>query len=137
MGRPSKLTEFTTARILTSLREGNYRIVACEAAHVDYQTFKRWMADPRPEYRNFRAAVLQAEADCEAEMVTIVRKAAKDDPRLALEYLARKFPERWAAKTRVEIEAMVRKEAKEMAEEYGLDEEQLIAEAQRILSGAG
>lgn len=134
-GRPAKLTEYIQGKITALLREGNHRTTAAEASGIDASTLRRWMADPRPEYRLFRAAVLQAEADFETEIVSAVKLLAITDGRIALELLARRHPEKWAAQTRVEITTMLRREVAMMADEFpGLDEEALVAEAEAILA---
>lgn len=135
MGRPSKLTEYVQAKVAALLREGNHRYTSAEGAGIDINTFKRWMNDPRPEYRAFRSAVIQAESDFETEIVSRIKFLSLEDGRLALELLARRHPEKWAAQTRVEITTMLRREAAMMADEFpGLDEEALVAEAEAILS---
>ena len=76
--RPSKLTPEVTERLLHALRTGNARVMACRYAGISEPTFHRWMTDERPEFREFREVVEQAEAT-----------------RAAVAWLERKAPERW------------------------------------------
>ncbi len=96
MPRRTKLTPDLQERILNMIRLGNYRNVAAQAVGIAPETFSRWMSRPRDPYRQFRQAVEQAEAMAEVSMVALIAKAARDDPKYALQYLARKAPERWA-----------------------------------------
>lgn len=135
MGRPTKLTEYAQAKITALLREGNHRVVAAEGAGISYECFRRWMNDERPAYLAFRAAVIKAENEFETEIVSSIKAIALTDAKVALELLARRYPERWAQQTRVEITQMLRREARLLADEYpGIDEEALIAEAEAILA---
>jgi hypothetical protein len=54
-----KYTPETIAIIIDSLTKGNGRVVSCAKAHIDYQTFLNWMADPRKV--EFVEAVKKAE----------------------------------------------------------------------------
>ena len=76
--RPSKLTPEVTERLLHALRTDNARVMACRYAGISEPTFHRWMTDERPEFREFREVVEQAEAT-----------------RAAVAWLERKAPERW------------------------------------------
>ena len=96
MPRQTKLTPDLQERILNMIRLGNYRNVAAQAVGIAPETFSRWMSRPHDPYRQFRQAVEQAEAMAEVSMVALIAKAARDDPKYALQYLARKAPERWA-----------------------------------------
>ena len=96
MPRQTKLTPDLQERVLNMIRLGNYRNVAAQAVGIAPETFSRWMSRPRAPFRQFRQAVEQAEAMAEVSMVALIAKAARDDPKYALQYLSRKAPERWA-----------------------------------------
>jgi len=130
-GRPTQATEYVKAKILAALRDGNYRHVASQAAGIDYATLARWMQDPR--HRAFREDCERAEAEAELQLVGIVRRAAEGDPKLALEFLSRRHPERWAATAKFDTVSMLRNEARNLASEYGLDEDELVRDAEEIL----
>jgi AcrR family transcriptional regulator len=132
-GRPSKLTPQVANRIVAAIRAGNYMQAAAEHAGVNPATVYRWLADAdrpraRRELREFREAVMRARADCEVGMVATVVKAARGgalirrttrryrdgsedveeqyappDGRVALEFLARAYPARWARRTSIEV----------------------------------
>lgn len=132
-GRPTKLTPSLKSRLLLLLADGNYRGVAASACGIDYATFCRWMNDPRPPFRALRADCERAEAQAELDLTGIVRRAANGDPKLALEFLSRRYPERWAAASKVDIETMLRREAASLAAEFDLDPNELVNEAMEIL----
>ena len=53
------------------------------------------MSDPRPEFRQFRTLVEQAEAEAEVAVVGNLVEASSRDHRAALAWLERRAPERW------------------------------------------
>jgi hypothetical protein len=107
MARPSKLTAELQERIVTAIRAGNYPEAACVAAGISLSTHYRWMArgqteEPGP-YTDYRAAVIQAEAEGEVHAVAIVRRAMAEDWRAALAYLERRHPARWRRQQTTEL----------------------------------
>lgn len=105
-GRPSKLDADRKERIISALKAGNYRQVACEFAGIGYGTFSKWMhAGARrteSEYGSFRAAVLEAERQAEVRCVARVMAATENDWKAAAWWLERKRSERWSRKDRLE-----------------------------------
>ena len=95
VGRPSRLTPAVTERLLHAFRTGNARVVACRYAGISEPTFHRWMADDRPEFREFREVVEQAAAAAEVGVVANLVELSKRDHRAAVAWLERKAPERW------------------------------------------
>ena len=81
IGRPSRLTPVVRERLLHALRTGNARVVACRYAGISEPTFHRWMADDRPEFREFREVVEQAEAAAEVGVVANLVELSKRDHR--------------------------------------------------------
>lgn len=107
-GRPTKFSKTRADTIVNALRGWNYRKTACAFARVGYNTFLRWMekgaAAKSGVYRDFRERVELAEAEAEIEAVLEIREAAKaHDYKAAIEFLARRHPKRWAARTRMSI----------------------------------
>lgn len=108
-GRPTKLTPRTQTLITDLLGEGNTQIGACNAAGIAPATFYHWLergeadheADKQTIYSEFVDAVTRAIGQSEAALVKFARNAAQKDGRVALEMLARRFPDRWATKTQV------------------------------------
>lgn len=98
-GQPTRLTPQLQEAIIVMLKRGNYRMVACEAVGIGYNTFKRWMKTgeqiPDGLYGQFRAAVVQAERDAESEAVAWILAAGRGDPKHLQWFLERKYPQRW------------------------------------------
>ena len=95
MARTPKLTPDVEERILLSLRVGNFLKVAAASAGISEATLYRWLADPRPLYRAFRAAVRKAIAEGEVLLVGRIAQAAPKSPGVALRLLERRHPQRW------------------------------------------
>ena len=95
MARTPKLTPDVEERILLSLRVGNFLKVAAASAGIGEATLYRWLADPRPLYRAFRAAVRKAIAEGEVFLVGRIAQAAPKSPGVALRLLERRYPQRW------------------------------------------
>ncbi|XTZ13841.1 hypothetical protein ACQSSU_20305 [Micromonospora echinospora] len=131
--RVSKLTPEVTTRIINAVRLGNYLDVAANAAGVHPATVYRWLQEadkpgaPKAK-REFREALTRARAEAEQRMVGAVIKAASGgyvtkrvtrvtrsgdteteetiagpDGKVALEFLSRAFPDRWASRKAVEV----------------------------------
>lgn len=104
VGRPTKLDDLATARIVEILRAGGYVETAAAAAGVSRRAFYEWMergvadgVDPVNEpYRAFRRSVEQALAEGETINVALVATAARKDWRAAAWLLERSHPGRWA-----------------------------------------
>lgn len=105
-GRPSKLTEDVKRRLLDAIRAGNYYETACQFAGISYQTFRNWMERGEQaktgQYFEFFEAVTRAEAEAEARMVALWQAQIPQDWRAARDFLARRYPERWAGRERIE-----------------------------------
>jgi hypothetical protein len=107
-GRPTKMTPEAQEAIVRALMNGNFRSTACKYAGVSYRAFKDWLAMgkryPKGKFGRFRRAVLDAESKAEIRAVTLLMKAAENDPRHAAWWLAHRHNARWADKTRVRAE---------------------------------
>lgn|SRR5215471_917121 len=112
MGRPSKLTDAVRERIATAVGSGNYLEAAAGYAGISRATFWRWMERGERErtgqYRAFRDAIREAEARAEVRMVAQWQQAIPEDWRAAAEFLARRFPDRWARRDHLDVSADVR-----------------------------
>lgn len=108
-GRPSKLTPEVKEKLISAIRMGNYYEPACAYAGVDYSTFRRWMQKGEQarsgQYREFYEEVKRAEAEAEARAVALWQKQAPEDWRAARDFLARRYPERWAARDSLRLKA--------------------------------
>lgn len=106
LGRPTKLAPEVQEKILTALRAGNWRGVACTWAGIAQRTFREWMAHgkahPESAHGAFRRQVLEAEKSAEMRMVALVMKAAVGDARHAEWWLERKANPRWGRRDKLE-----------------------------------
>lgn len=100
MARPSLFTPETREKILSHLRNGNFREPSVKASGVGNRTFYDWLdkgkADPDSEYGVFRRQVIEAEELAETTAVARVLEAGKDDPKHLIWWLERKHSERWS-----------------------------------------
>jgi len=101
VGRPSKLTESRMEKLIEALRSGNYRIDACRAAGIHYNTLLAWEkkgeSESSGEYVEFLDALWRAEAEAVIKNVDVITKAAQDgDWRAAAWFLEHKYPDKWA-----------------------------------------
>lgn len=129
LGRPTKLTPEVRDKIVESVRRGNFIEAAAESAGVYRGTVFRWVQEaneghPDPSRAEFRDALMQARAEAETTMVSLVFRAAMGgvvikevtrtlrdgsqesetvysapDGRVGLEYLSRAFPDKWKKQT--------------------------------------
>lgn len=107
-GRPTKFTPETKEKILTALRAGNYRQVACRYAGISHQTLRNWInraEEGDPAYVEFVEALEKAEADAEVADLALIRRAAGDGAWQAAAWIReRKNPERWGRRERTQVE---------------------------------
>jgi len=89
---PTIRTPENRAAVLAVLRLGHFREVAAQKAGISASALCRWIQDDD----EFRAAVEGAEADEEIKLLAKVREGAREDPRLALALLERRFRARWS-----------------------------------------
>jgi hypothetical protein len=110
-------------RILSMIRAGNHPKIAAAFGGIKGSTLATWLsygqefipsddeflrAEVVPEmlvYVDFLIQVETAAASSEMELVTIVRRAALKDGRLALDLLDRRFPERWRKQRELTVHA--------------------------------
>jgi hypothetical protein len=112
MARHADLTPEVQKRIIHALLHGNYRKIAVEAGGIAISTFNRWMVKGKKagqkneNYRTFRAAVLEAEKRAESDAVERIYR--NPDPKILLDLLGRRYPERWGKDTML-IKTLMRK----------------------------
>jgi hypothetical protein len=103
-GRPTRLTDHVRQRFFQALDLGYNRTDAIRFAGVGEATFYRWMADDRPEYREFREAVERAEIEREdargdvSLRVTAVgnlHRLSRRNTRALLTWLVMDSPDEW------------------------------------------
>lgn len=130
MARPSKYTPEAVQKIVQAVTAGNTRETAAAYAGITATTLYDWLKHKA----EFSEAVKKAEADAEVAAVTIIRTAMPKNWQAAAWYLERKWPDRWGRKDRVTVEHQLQQEAERIAAELGIDKEQVLADAQRILA---
>jgi hypothetical protein len=118
-GRPTLLTDELRDRIVEVVGAGNYLKTAAQFAGVGQSTLQGWLARGRAAAARIEAGntidageepfltllerVTQAEVQAEVAAVTHWRRAFSQDWRAARDYLGRKRPDQWAAKTTISI----------------------------------
>lgn len=94
-GRPSLRTPEVEKQILDALRLGQlHRPTVCKLVGISPRTLRDW----RKQDADFNAKLRAAEAKGEARLALIATQGAEQDPRLALELLRARHPERWGRK---------------------------------------
>jgi hypothetical protein len=106
MGRRTKLTPETQDKICKAILAGNFFEVACEYAGIVAATGYQWIArgegrEPNRKktklYVDFVDAVRKAEREAEVQLV--LKWRTTEDWHAIAEFLSRRFPDRWRAKT--------------------------------------
>ena len=107
MPRPRKFTPERAARVLQAISAGNHKAVAARLAGVHPETVGNWLKEGEKaksgQLFEFFEGFTRAEAEAEARAVVAWQRAMPDDWRASRDFLARRFPERWADKTRHEL----------------------------------
>lgn len=105
-GRPTKLTADVRKKILTCLRAGTYLETAAAMAGIHRDTLRVWLltgaVKPRSIYGAFALEAEKAMASSEMRDLNIIRAAAKTQWTAAAWRLERRFPERYALRTKVD-----------------------------------
>jgi hypothetical protein len=105
MARPTKLTPERIEGITAAVRGGAYAEVAARANGISPSTYYQWMARGErgePEFQEFSEAVREAEAVAEVNACACLEAAwSNGDWRAAIKYLERRYPKRWAERSRI------------------------------------
>ena len=109
-GRKSLLDAAMADKIVRMVRAGSYKEVAARAAGIGTSTLYSWQergeadleARADTEHAKFVEALTRAEAEAEVHAIAAIRKVMESDWRAAMEYLARRYPKRWAKVERQE-----------------------------------
>jgi hypothetical protein len=129
MGRHSKISEPRTEAALHALRMGCTRDAAAGVAGVGRSTFYRWLEDG-----TFRDEVEKAEHMAEAAYTYSVQAAVPKNWQAAAWWLERRRHESYGRRDRVELALDLKGLAVKMAAADGMDADELMAEAERILA---
>ncbi len=116
-GRPQAMTREVRQKVLYAIKQGNYREVAAQYAGVCPATLRAYLKKREPEAEEFLAALLEAEAKVEIELVGAIQKLAQGDLKAGTWYLSRKFPKRWSDQAEKVREAL--KLLKQFSEQSG------------------
>jgi hypothetical protein len=128
-GRPSKLTEPRVEAILRAIEHGCTRQAAAGAGGVSRMTLYRWIeADD-----TLRDEVEKAEAKAEAAYTMAVANAVPKNWQAAAWWLERRRHEDYGRREQIDMRIDLRAEAKRLAQELELNEDEVMAEVSAIL----
>lgn len=103
-GRRTLLTMEKVDEICQFIRAGNYQKVAAGICGIKERTWYNWLEAARKRKRPSKVQLhlLQSVAKAEAEFegFHVQRIFRSKDPRVSLEMLARRFPDRWGQQTK-------------------------------------
>ena len=132
MARPSKYTAERVKRITDALTAGNTRKASAQYAGIGENTLGDWLR----RYRDFRDAVLRAEAAAEVAHVACIAQAGrKGDWRASLAWLERRRAAEWGRIDRIELDVKVA--AERVAASTGADPAWLVRRAAEIVEASG
>lgn len=109
VGRKTNLTTELISKIAALVASGNYYDTVCKVLNIPTSTFYRWLEKGRAQkkgiFRELVEAIERAEGIAEASAVNVLWQAIKkkEDPRWALEFLSRRYPDKWSKKEHVDI----------------------------------
>lgn len=105
-GRPTDCTPELTAEFVKAVRSGASLTGAARYAGISLDSVRRWMTRGEagePAYAGFADGVNRALADVELRLATQLYARARQDPKLALAMLARRFPDEWGRTEKHEV----------------------------------
>lgn len=119
---------------MQAIAAGNAEETAAEYAGIDRSTYFRWMqkgARRAGPYRDFRDAIMKARVEVEIAHVVIIEQAMAKSWQAAAWWLERRRNDRWGRREALDV--TIRREAERLAQETGLDADEIIAEAERLV----
>ncbi len=106
-GRPTKLNDEVTDKLVKAIAQGNYYEAACAYAGIDYSTFRNWMTrgeeDKKGEYFEFFEAIKKAEAAAELRLVQEWQKHIPNNWQAIATFMERRYPDRWGKRDRLDL----------------------------------
>ncbi len=107
VGRPSKFTPEVVVELERNIGAGLPYELACGLSGIAYSTYRTWMVaaeqdDADPLLVEFLERIRHAEMLAEARFAAQWIKETPGDWRATRDYLARRWPNRWANKERIE-----------------------------------
>jgi transposase len=128
-GKRRALTPELQRTICEAIEAGNTRECAAGMAGVS----ERWLHEHMAKHAEFAAAIACADAVAEAHHVKVVQRAASRGTwQAAAWWLERRRPQVWGQRVRIDVEERIRT----LATQYGLDGDEAVAEAERLLAEA-
>lgn len=105
-GRKPKLNRETETRLLSLLRAGVPKEVACAGVGIDSRTLRIWLTRARAgevKYQEFADKLEAAQAEAQSSMLVQIRKHGAKDWKAVAWMLERVFSERYGYKSQVKI----------------------------------
>jgi len=110
-GRPTKCTPALIKKAEKLMGEGHYAVTVAKALGIGESTWYDWLEwaddiEKDPIYSEFSEAVTRGETKAEMDAVAALREAAvgkNGDWRANLEYLKRRYRDRWSEKIEQEV----------------------------------
>ena len=95
-----RLNEDVKNKLVNAIKAGNYIEASCRHAGISKTTYYRWKEEAKDCTRgklfDFMKEIEQAEASVEIRVVAQWQTHMEKDWRAGVEYLSRKFPDRWS-----------------------------------------
>jgi transposase len=128
-GKRRTITPELQRTICEAIEAGNTRECAAAMAGVS----PAWLYEQIARRGEFGAAIEKADAVAEAHHVKVVQRAASRGTwQAAAWWLERRRPQVWGQRVRIDVEERIRT----LATQYGLDGDEAVAEAERLLAEA-
>lgn len=107
-GRPHQLTDELRDKLAGLMATGSHLCIAAPIVGISRATAYRWMKEgkekPDSPEGKFRDAIQGARHRAEILLADAAFKGSLSDPRLALAYLAQRYPKRWAKQNPQKVE---------------------------------
>lgn len=108
----TKLTFDFMESFVSLIARGATVVAACNMCQITYQTYWNYMRrgaedeknDADTMYREFYNRVKMAEGACELYAIEKWRAGFERDPKLAMQFLERRFPDRWSQRKYLNME---------------------------------
>jgi hypothetical protein len=118
--------------LLNALRIGNTRSGAAAYAQVHRDTLYDWLRNP-----TFSDALEKAEADAKMAAIANIHQAGRKSWQASAWYLERRYADEFGRRERVDVEIVARREADRIAQKLGLDADDLLERAERLVREGG
>jgi hypothetical protein len=107
MGRPEKLTPELQEKLIQVIRTGAYIETAVQFIGLSKETFYAWIKKGAKakggKYKDFSDSIRKAMAETEVLDLIRLEKMSKEDAKIIMWRLERKFPSRWGRKQIIKL----------------------------------